>query len=88
VARLEDTSESHWRHRWIAKTAIVSFVFPIFLLTILHVWKLVLLALASVLPRNAAWIGWTAGVVGIALALWIAFVVCRRIWPSARHTRP
>jgi len=83
-------SESDPRHSWLLKAVIVMMVFPTLLLTFMQVWKLALLTLDLVLPRQPLWarvIGWSAVVVGAAFALFAALWLCRLIWPK-RKAKP
>jgi hypothetical protein len=84
--QLAPMPESDRGHRWLLKATITTIVFPTLLLTLMQPWKLVLLALGWILPRDplwAQWVGWCAVVLGLIVPAWGAFWVCRLIWPKS-----
>jgi uncharacterized membrane protein YdjX (TVP38/TMEM64 family) len=84
--RFEGMAESDHGHSWLVKATIVVIVFPVLLVSFMQRWKLVVLGLAWMLPADAAWahwVGWCAVVVGVILAGWVSFWICRLIWPKS-----
>ena len=87
---MQPTSESDPGHRWIRKSTIVAIVFPTLLVTLMQPWKLVMLGLPSILPRDqqwTEWVGWCAVVVGFILPAWGALWICRLVWPKSARGR-
>jgi len=87
--RLRHMDESDRGHSWLVKALIVMIAFPTVLLALMQAWKLVLFSLAWLLPRErlwAQWIGWSAALIGLAVALFGAFATCRLGWPSSRKS--
>ena len=77
--------ESDRRHVWLVRVLIVLLVFSVLFLTLMQPWKLVLYGLAWLLPADkpwAEWVGWSAAIAGVLLALVGALWICRRMWPT------